>query len=84
MATIALTASATIMRAARGMGRRYARGSASHGVPYLGFRGHGTDPQPSLPRCVLRSEPAAVRFKGQSQAIGGRRFDTGRPRSSQA
>jgi hypothetical protein len=41
MATIALTASATIMRAARGMGRRYARESAGHGVPYLGFRGHG-------------------------------------------
>jgi hypothetical protein len=64
--------------------RRYARESASYGVPYLGFRGHGTDPQPSLPRCVLRSEPAAVRFKGQSQAIGGRRFDMGRPRPSQA
>ena len=35
------------------------------------------DPWPSLPRFVLRSEPAAVRFKGKSRAIGGRRLDMG-------
>ena len=34
-------------------------------------------PLPSLPRFVLRSEPAAVRFKGKSQAIGGRRLVMG-------
>lgn len=37
----------------------------------------GFAPWPSLPRFVLRSEPAAVRFKGKSQAIGGRRLVMG-------
>jgi hypothetical protein len=40
----------------------------------LGSRS-SADPQPSLPRFVLRSEAAAVRFKGESQAIGGRHLD---------
>ena len=48
-----------------------------------GFCG-GLAPWPSLPRFVLRSEPAAVRFKGKSQAIGDRRLVMGRPRPSQA
>ena len=34
----------------------------------------GLAPWPSLPRFVLRSEPAAGRFKGKSQAIGDRRL----------
>lgn len=42
------------------------------------------DPWPSPPRFVLRSEPATVRFKGKSQAIGGRRLAMGWPRPSQA
>jgi hypothetical protein len=49
----------------------------------LGSRS-SAEPRPSLPRFVLRSEPAAVRFKGKSRAIGGRRLDMGRPRPSQA
>jgi hypothetical protein len=41
-----------------------------------GFGG-GLAPWPSLPRFVLRSEPAAGRFKGKSQAIGDRRLVMG-------
>ena len=34
-------------------------------------------PSAVTPRFVLRSEPAAVPFKGKSRAIGGRRLDMG-------
>ena len=47
-------------------------------------RSHSLCIWPSLPRFVLRSEPAAVRFKGKSQAIGARRLAMGRPRPAQA
>ena len=35
------------------------------------------NPLAAIPRFVLRSEPAAVRFQGKSQAIGGRRLVMG-------